>query len=280
MGIFDRFKKQGEDSEGKTGVFDPNQLKDFHPYDTGLAQTIQALAAEFHEKAMCALKPCDRDQFIALLGGISALRKTPGIPGPDQSGPDYFTALPRCASKEAEEECRAHLEKVFGITDKKSLLDFCMKEICCHSQYSDFRGFWEDQPPFDMAQLNKDALAFFQVARDFSAQFYSIVGNKGYLAWDIGECIGHLRVGYACGILNRTELDQLAEHWILKAQIFENWADFAVSLICGELYWDFRHGAKLPELNQGLELWTRLVRILLEDDTAWGSGLWYDASNR
>ena len=75
MGIFDRFKKQGEDSEGKTGVFDPNQLKDFHPYDTGLAQTIQALAAEFHEKAMCALKPCDRDQFIALLGGM------PGGPG-------------------------------------------------------------------------------------------------------------------------------------------------------------------------------------------------------
>ena len=39
--------------------------------------------------------------------------------------------------------------------------------------------------------------------------------------------------------------------------------DYAVSLICGELYWDFRQGAKMPQLEQGLELWLRLPRGLL-----------------
>ncbi len=213
-------------------------------------------------------------QFIALLAGIAALRRTPGIPGPDQFP---FTGLPKCATPEDEAACRAHLEKVFGITDKQSMIDFCNREIRCNSQYLDFEGFWEGHPPFDTEQLKerKGALEFFQVARDFSAQFYPIVGHKGYLAWDISECVGHLRAGYACGLLSREELDEMAEHWIVQAQIFPNWVEFAVSLICGELYWDFRGGSKLPELNKGLNLWLKLVHILLDEPDAWGSGMWY-----
>ena len=216
---------------------------------------------------------------MALLSGVPALRKTPGIPGPGESGPDYFTTLPRCTSPEAEAACRTHLEQVFGIADRQSLLDFCSKNIRCHHQYLDFLGFWEGQPPFDIAQLHKEALEFFQVARDFSAQFYPIVGHQGYLAWDISECMGHLRAGYACGLLTWEEFSALSEYWVAQAGTFRGWADFAVSLLCGELYWDFRQGSKLPELNKGLELWMRLSRILLDEKAAWGSGMWYDAVN-
>lgn len=276
MGVFDRFKKQDKVHEAGPDISVGPQLTDSRPLDTGLSQTIRELSAEFGGKVLPARNPCSREQFIALLAGVSALRKTPGIPGPDQSGPDYFTTLPRCASPEAEAQCRAHLEKVFGITDRQSLMEFCNDEIRCHPQYLDFEGFWEGRPPFDMARLNRKALEAFQIARDFSAQFYPIVGHHGYLAWDISECVGHLRTGYACGLLTREELDKMAEYWIVQAQLFKNWTDFAVSVICGELYWDFRHGAQMPELTSGLDLWTRLVRILLDDDTAWGSGMWYD----
>lgn len=276
MGILDRFRKQEGAGEVKPDISAAPQLKDFHPLDTGLSQAVSVLAEELGEKERPARVPCERDQFIALLAGVSALRRTPGIPGPGESGADYFTVLPRCASPEAEAECRAHLEKIFGITDRESLLDFCNSEIRCNRQYQDFVGFWEGNPPFDMAQLNREALQFFQTARDFSAQFYPIVGRKGYLAWDICECAGHLRTGYACGILSKEELDELADYWIAQAQIFEGWTDFAVSVVCGELYWDFRHGTRLPELNRGLELWTRLVRTLLDDGNAWGSGMWYE----
>ncbi len=279
MGIINHSKKPDKAHETKSDNSKASRLIDFHPYDTGLSQAVLALSAEFDERQPPARIPCERDQFIALLAGISALRKTPGIPGPDQSGPDYFTTLSRCASPEAAAECRAHLEKVFGITDRHSLLGFCNEEIRCHHQYLDFEGFWEGRPPFDMARLHKDALEYFQVARDFSAQFHPIVGHNGYLAWDISECMGHLRAGYACGLLTRNELDELAEYWIVQAQSFKNWADFAISLICGELYWDFRHGSKLPELTTGLDLWTRLIRILLDDATAWGSGMWYEPAN-
>ena len=280
MGLFDRFKKQDKPSESKVEApaAPETGLIDFHPYDTGLAEAVRALEGDLRALNTNGRRPCGRDEFIALLAGVAALRKTPGIPGPNESGPNYFITLPKCADRTAELACKAHLEGIFGITDKESMVEFCNKELRCHSQYLDFEGFWEGRPPFSMEELgqkNPDALEFFKVARDFSAQFYPIVGHKGYLAWDISEYVGHLRAGYACGLLTREEFDEMAEHWIVQAQIFEDWTDFAVSLVCGELYWDFRHGSKLPELNKGLELWTRLVTILLNDGAAWASGLWY-----
>ena len=277
MGIFDRFKKQDKPSEPKVEASAAPEvgLIDFHPYDTGLAESVRALERDLRKLNTNGRRPCGRDEFIALLAGVAALRKTPGIPGPGESGPNCFITLPKCPDRTAEMACKAHLEEVFGITDKESMLDFCNRELLCNSQYLDFEGFWEGRPPFDLKQLNGHGLEFFQVARDFSAQFYPIVGHKGYLAWDISECVGHLRAGYACGLLTREELDELAEHWIVQAQIFEDWTDFAVSLVCGGLYWDFRQGSKLPELNKGLDLWSKLVHILLEDGAAWASGLWY-----
>ena len=277
MGLFDRFKKQDKAPEPKPSAPSAPEagLIDFHPYDTGLAESVRSLEADLRKLNTNGRRPCGRDEFIALLAGIAALRKTPGIPGPNESGPNAFITLPKCADRPAEMACKAHLKEIFGITDQASMVEFCNRELRCHSQYLDFEGFWEGRPPFDLKQLNGHGLEFFQVARDFSAQFYPIVGHKGYLAWDISECVGHLRAGYACGLLTREEFDEMAEHWIVQAQIFGDWTDFAVSLVCGELYWDFRGGSKLPELNKGLELWTKLVSMLLNDGAAWASGLWY-----
>lgn len=273
MAFFNHSKKQDKITGGKpeTDTTLQSDLIDFHPYDTDLAPQVLSLVQEY-QNHIPEQKTCGRDEFIALLAGIAALRKTPGIPGPNQIS---FTTLPRCASSEDEAACRAHLEKIFGITDKRSLLDFCQREILCNRQYLDFVAFWEGHPPFGLEELDKQVLEFFKAARDFSAQFYHIVGHRGYLAWDISECMGHLRNGYACGLLNRKEFDDLAEHWLKQMHIFDNWVDFAASLICGELYWDFRHDTKLSGLNEGFNLYRRLVSILLDNDTAWGSGMWY-----
>ncbi len=275
MGIFDRFKKKETQAQAAEAPAAPREgLQDFHPYNTGLEQILRGLRREF-ESHIPERKACSRDQFLALLAGVPALRKTPGIPGPAESGPDYFTTLPRCASNEDAAACRAHLEKVFGITDKASLLEFCRGNLICQSMYLDFDGVWNGRPHFPLDKLEEKPRQFFQVARDFSAQFYEVTRHQGFLGWDISECMGHLRAGYACGLLSREEFDELAEHWIVQAQCFRDWTQYAVSLMCGELFWDFRHGSKPPELNKGLDLWLRLVRKLLNDENAWGSGLWY-----
>ncbi|NCE65373.1 DUF2185 domain-containing protein [Pseudoflavonifractor sp. 524-17] len=254
---------------------DLSTLVDFTPLDTGLGQPVRELEQSYRDAASRPRTPCGRDAFLALLAGVPALRKTPGIPPPAQSGPSHFSALPLCATPEDADLCQAHLKEIFGITGRESMLEFCNQQLRCHSNYLDFEGFWEGRPPFDPTPLIKDGPSFFTIARDFSAQFYPIAGHRGYLAWDISECVGHLRAAYACGLITREDLDELAEHWIVQAQAFHSWPEFAVSLVCGALYWDFRGGAKLPALEKSLDLWLRLVRMLLDDGAAWGGGFWY-----
>ena len=250
---------------------DRAQLRDFHPQNTGLTQDIQALLFRSHQRR----RPCGRDAFLALLAGVPALRKTPGLPDPKESGPDYFTTLPLCAAEADAAACREHLKTVFGVTDKESLLAFCGGQFHCQGNYLDFEAAWEGRPVFDPASLSPDSLRFFNDARDFSAQFYPLVGHQGYLAWDISEYVGHLRLGLACGLLNREEFDHLAEEPILQAQCFGSWEEYAASLVCGALYWDFRQGTSLPELQKAQRLWMDLVRTLLANDAAWDSGFWY-----
>ena len=250
---------------------DRSQLHDFHPHAAGLDRDVQPLLARSRRER----QPCERDAFLALLAGVPALRKTPDLPGPGESGPDYFTTLPLCATEADAAACREHLKAVFGITDRQSLLDFCGKQFHCQDNYLNFEAVWEGRPFFDPETLDPAAAAFFASMRDFSAQFYSLVGHRGYLAWDISERMGHLRAGLACGLLPREEFDSLAEEQIVQAQAFGSWEEYAVSLVCGALYWDFRQGTPLPELRKAQRLWMDLVRNLLANDAAWDGGFWY-----
>ena len=119
MGLFDRFKKSepAPTPNPEPPAASESGLIDFHPYDTGLAEAVRTLETDLRKLNTNGRRSCDRDKFIALLSGIAALRKTPGIPGPNESGPNYFITLPKCATPEDENACREHLEKVFGITD-------------------------------------------------------------------------------------------------------------------------------------------------------------------
>lgn len=248
-----------------------SKLRDFHPCSTGLDQEIKALL----DRSRRERRPCERDAFLALLAGVPSLRKVPGLPEARAAGPDFFTTLPRCASEADAAACRAHLRDVYGVTDKQSLLDFCDRQFRCQEHYLDFESFWEGRPLFDFASLNRDAADFFLSARDFSAQFYPLVGHLGYLGWDISERVGHLRAALACGLVTREDFDQLAEEQIVQAQAFGSWEAYAASLVCGALYWDFRQGTPLPELHQAQRLWMDLVRTLLANDAAWDSGFWH-----
>lgn len=247
------------------------KLHNFRPSSAGLDRDIRPLL----DRTRRERRPCERDAFLALLAGVPALRATPGLPGPAESGPGYFTTLPRCASEDGAAACRAHLKSVYGIQDKDSLRDFCDHQFRCQDNYLDFEAVWEGRPLFELSSLNPDAAKFFNQARDFSAQFYSLVGHLGYLAWDVSERMGHLRAGLACGLLAREEFDELAEEQILQAQAFGSWEEYAASLVCGALYWDFRQGTPLPDLRRAQRLWLDLVRALLANDAAWDSGFWY-----
>ena len=114
-----------------------SQLHDFHPRADGLDRDVQALLSRSRRER----RPCGRDAFIALLAGVPALRKTPGLP--EIQSADYFTTLPLCASEADAAVCRNHLKAIFGIKDKDSLLEFCGHQFRCQDQYLDFEAVWE-----------------------------------------------------------------------------------------------------------------------------------------
>ena len=92
--------------------------------------SILAPILAFQERVKAAPAPAvvsddvSRRAFTLLLAGISALRKTPGLPGPEEAGDAWFLTLPKCAGEERSARTRAHLEEVYGITDRDTLLDF------------------------------------------------------------------------------------------------------------------------------------------------------------
>jgi len=253
---------------------DISQLTDFSPAKTGLDRPVLELLRELEQQPAPLRVPCEKESFLALLAAIPALRKNDGIPPIREDDPAAFAALPRCATPEDAAACRAQLRELTGIVDRQTLVDFCNQEIRCQNLYLDFEAFWEGRPPFDPETLGENKKNFV-LFRDFAAQFYPMLQRHGFAGWDISECMGYLRIAYACGILTREEVLELGDYWIAQAQTFHDWGEYAVSLVCGQVYWNFLHGAKDQQLREGQELFLRLARMLLGWNNAWGGGAWY-----
>ena len=73
----------------------------------------------------------DRKEFALLLSGIATCRKAPGIPV--HMG---YESLYRCRDHKDAEELKAHLSRLYGIHDRESLEEACMKQYTAGSMSS------------------------------------------------------------------------------------------------------------------------------------------------
>lgn len=226
--------------------------------------------SEFQPPVLCGEK-----SFPLLLAGIPALRKTPGLASVEDLGKDYFTSIPYCRDREGTKQAREHLARVFGITDRDSLIGFCRDSLMVHRQYLDFESFWEERPAFDLSELEPGAREVFTACSDFARQFQPFVGRRGFLAWDISETLGHLRAACACRLISREEYEELSQHWVEQAAAFRSWNEYALGLVCGGAYWAYRMGSGLEDVAAYIDLNLRLVRQLLKDKRAWCGRLWW-----
>lgn len=208
-------------------------------------------------------------EFTLLLSGVSTCRKAPGIPV--HMG---YEELYHCVDEEAAGTVRAHLERIFGISDRESL-----EEVFGHSQhdeYIQFLSFWNGEPIFDENQLDPAGRKVFQNCKDFAEHFRPLVGDKGFYAWDCSEQIGMYRKACACGILSDEEFWEMALPLARRAaRWFASWEEYAISCLCGAIYFDFRNGCGDEELKKFLELNLNLVRHLFEPGGAWERSGWF-----
>ncbi len=255
---------------------DVSQLTDFNPQRTGLDRAPLELLRYYEQQPPQPRIPCGEEEFLGLLAAVPTMRKVPGVAPLREDDPAIFTSMPVCPGPRAVRECRDHLANTMGITDRQTLVEFCNREICCQNHYIDFESFWEGRPLFDLGEMGDDKeREHFCLFRDFAAQFYPFLQRHGFLAWDISESVGYLRLARACELITQEEYLGLGSHWITQAQTFESWAEYAASLVSGQLYWNFIHGAGQQQLREGEELFMNLVQGLLADEKAWQTGRWY-----
>ena len=165
------------------------------------------------ERASVPFQPptlCTAETFPLLLAGVPALRKIPGLAALEDAGEAYFTSVPFCLSREDRQAARDHLEQVYGITDKDSMVAFCKEALLTNHEYLDFESFWDGRPSFSLEDLSPDARPVFQRLSDFARQFQPLVGRRGFLAWDISETLGHLRTACACELISMEEYREIA----------------------------------------------------------------------
>ena len=226
------------------------------------------------------LKECSEQEFLLLLAAIPALRKTPGLPSIEELGDAYFVTLPRCADEKAEAATLEHLKTVFGIENRQQLLEYCERYCRLHEEYLDFEAVWDERPNFPLEALNEESRKHFDDCMAFSRELYPMAGRHGYLAWDISETIGMLRVGYACGLLSEADFYEFAGSMLPATESFHSFNEYAVNLLCGAAYFDFHMDCTAAKTQAFIDFNAHLLTQLLNDERAWWGRSWYYPANK
>ena len=201
--------------------------------------------------------------FCTILSGLPSFRRLPGIPEHMGFDPNYT-----CDSPENAQELRQYLESVFGIKDADTLNTQRYEFFHTFNEYYDFASEWDGTPTVDVDTLSDDGKLIYTKSRDFAYYFRDLVGQQGFLAWDIGEHVMLIRAAYACGILTQSLYEDML---ILEGrqcnEMFANFGDFAISALCGAVYYMFVTAGQFEEdgLAEFLDINMRIVSKLFND---------------
>lgn len=215
----------------------------------------------------------DRETFTLLLSGIAACRRIPGID--EHMG---YEELYHCTDKEDIKQALSHLERMYGITDKESLLETCKYAFSGSGEYEQFMTFWNDAPLFDLNELNPGGREKFNQYKKLAEKFYPLVKEKGFYAWDINERIGLCRNAVACGIISDEEFWEITDEWVCMAQVFyHSYSEYALSCLCGAIY---DMGRYENDVKGFFDINMKLLENLLGDGGAWQRSKWYVPKER
>lgn len=218
-------------------------------------------------------KVIDRKKFTLLLSGVSTFRKVPGI-----AGHMGYDELYHCEGEENIAQVKEHLQKMFGVTDKESLLAACRKIYSGCNEYEQFMTFWCDAPLFELEQLNEDGRKGFLQCKNLAEKFYPIVKERGFYAWDINERITMCRTAVACGIVSDDEFWEITDMWVRQAQVFyQSFGEYAISCLCGAVY---AMGKYYPDTSQFFNLNCNIIENLMSPEGEWYRNGWYFPKER
>lgn len=235
---------------------------------------IKDYKAKIENITVSAKRDITREQFTFLLGGVSSFRITPGIS--EHMG---FNKLYHCKTEQDSMMVKNHLQRMFGIVDKESLLQACGRQFRCGVDYEQFRTFWVGAPIFDINELHENGRAAFETQKAAAEPFHAFLQEKGFYAWDISECVTLARSAVAAGIISEADFWEISDHWVKVAQVFyHSFEEYAISLLCGAAYFIYR--GDMSAVEKFIDLNMNLLDQLLGEDKLWSTSNWYKPEKR
>lgn len=215
-------------------------------------------------------EPLSRKRFALLLGGLSAMRKTPGIRG--HMGFQDLLVL----DQEDAGETKDYLYRTFDIRDEGSLKRVCRDRYSSADAYEDFVSFWKGSPSFLELELTAGGKLAFHQCMDFAANFRGLVGTTGFYAWDFNERIGLIRACCASGMIEKEKAWEMLLPMAKKAvRVYRSWKEYAVSCLCGAAYFMYREsGHSDKEARIMFDRTLKQVESLLCDHAYWSYYQW------
>lgn len=234
-------------------------------------QLFQTEIAKAPDQAGYAGKSCDLNQFALLLGGISCYRKAPGI------NEMKVEELYICETEQDKSALKEHLQTMFGVVDEYSLKDACAEFFSADEEYRQFLTFWQAKPLFELNELNEDGRKAFELSLSFAEIFKEFVEERGFFAWDCNEQLGLLRRACACGIISQEAFWAQAKELAKKAaRIYKSWEEYAISCLCGAVYFMFLQNGRNEEHLLGFfGINHRIIQMLFFENPFWTEYQWF-----
>ena len=206
-------------------------------------------------------------EFTFLCQGSASFRRIDGI---DQHmGFKDFISL----NDEQKAQVKAMLKRIYKISDVDTLDKVIGEFSRYHQEYIQFMSFWKNEPLFDINELNEKAKSIFEYNMTYASLFRDLVQDKGFYGFVVQEIVTLCRMAYACDMLDLGGFKTRCYPFVTNvAKIFEDWADYAISVICGALYYNVRNGMKEEEAVKVFHLQKTIIDVLFE--SGWQNYPW------
>lgn len=228
---------------------------------------------EYKEELKAKMNPdkqrVSMKQFTFLCQGSASFRRIDGIE--EHMGFEQFIDV----TNEQKVQIKKMLEHIYQISDVESLDKVLGQFSRYHQEYIQFTSFWNNQPLFDIKQLDEKAQSIFEYNMAYASLLKEVVGEQGFYGFITQEIVTLCRIAYACDIIDLAGFKARCYPFVTQvAKLFQNWAEYAASVICGALYYNVRNGMKEEESVKVFHLQKTLFDHLFNYDAGWKNHPW------
>ncbi|GHU61492.1 hypothetical protein FACS189418_1270 [Clostridia bacterium] len=193
--------------------------------------------------------PCTREEFLTLLGAVASL----------MSKHSSFTTI-SVGEEATPDDIRQYLQTRFRVTDKNSFLRSVRVQLMdgAQSEYLQFLKLWNKTGTIKEEDMDEDSREVFAECQSFAEQFYPVIQEDGFYAWDLGETVERVRLAFSCGLIEESLADAILEDVGNRAIAgFKSWTNYAISYVCGGAYFMFRANDRNEE--EGMRMLEQLM---------------------